>query len=52
MARSGAIGSFKDHKSAVERLVAKNAQQATRYLSEYFGKRAWIAEARVKKAKR
>jgi hypothetical protein len=52
VATSGTVGAAKNYVSAVQRMVAKNAQQATDYLSEYFGKHGWISQEHVNKAKR
>jgi len=45
------VGGVKAHRSAIERMAAKSGEQATNYLSEYFGKQGWISRDRVKKAK-
>ena len=46
-----ATGGVKVWRSSVEKLAASSAEQASAYLSEYFGKRGWIAANRVTKAK-
>ena len=46
-----AIGGVKTYRSAVERLAARSAGQATAYLSEYFAKQGWISPGQVTKAK-
>ena len=51
-AASSAVGGVKVYRSAVDRMVAKSAEQATDYLSEYFGKHGWITQGRVHKATR
>jgi hypothetical protein len=52
MVVSSVGGGVKVYSSAVDRMVAKSAEQATNYLSEYFGKRRWISQSRVEKATR
>ena len=52
MVVSGAVGGAKIYRSAVDRMVARSAEQATDYLSEYFGKHGWIAQGDVQKANR
>jgi len=52
VATNAATGSYKEYHSQVERMSAKSAEQAGRYLSELFGRQGWIAADRVKKAKR
>ena len=47
---TAAVGGVKTYRSAVARLAAKSAEQATAYLSEYFGKQGWISPDRVTKA--
>jgi hypothetical protein len=51
VATNAASGSLKEYNSAVERMAAKTADQAARYLSEYFGSQGWIPADRVRKAK-
>jgi Domain of unknown function (DUF4410) len=51
LASSAATGTYKEYHSEVERMSAHSAEQAARYLSQYFGKQGWIAADRVKKAK-
>lgn len=51
LATNAATGSFKEYHSQVERMAAKSADQASRYLSQLFGREGWIAPDRVKKAK-
>lgn len=52
MVASGAVGGAKIYRSAVDRMVARSAAQATDYLSEYFGKHGWISRGDVNKANR
>ena len=52
LATNAATGSYKEYHSQVERMSARSAEQAARYLSELFGRQGWIAPDRVKKAKR
>ena len=50
-AGTAAVGGVKAYRSAVDRLIERSAEQATSYLSEYFGRQGWIAPDRVEKAK-
>jgi hypothetical protein len=47
---NAAVGGVKTYRSEVERMAANSSEQATAYLSEYFGKQGWIAADRVRKA--
>lgn len=46
-----AVGGVKAYRSAVEKLAAKSAEQASAALSVYFAKQGWIAADRVKQPK-
>jgi len=52
IATNAATGGYKEYHSQVERMSARSANEAARYLSELFGKQGWIAPDQVKKAKR
>jgi hypothetical protein len=51
LASSAAQTSYKEYKSQVEKMSARSANQAARYLSQLFGEEGWIAPDQVKKAK-
>jgi hypothetical protein len=51
LASSAAQTSYKEYRSQVERMSARSANEAARYLSQLFGEEGWIARDQVKKAK-
>jgi hypothetical protein len=51
-AATAAVGGVKAHRSATAQMAGRSADQASKYLSEFFAKEGWIAEAQSKTAKR
>ena len=51
-AAQAAIGGVKEHRSDLENMAGRSAEQAVAYLSECFAKQGWIPAEAVKKAKR
>ena len=46
-----AMSGVKTYNSDVERMTANSADQAVRYLSEFFFKQGWIRKEQVRKAR-
>lgn len=44
------IGAAKGHRSQVEQMTARSADQAVAYLSQYFAQQGWISQQNVKHA--
>jgi uncharacterized membrane protein len=45
------VNGMKGHRSQVEQMTARSAEQAVAYLSEYFAKQGWITSEKVKRVK-
>jgi hypothetical protein len=51
VAANAAMSGVKTYGSDVERMTANSADQAVRYLSEFFLKHGWIRKEQVRKAR-